>query len=472
MAVEIVIPKLGMTMKEGTLAEWLVVDGATVVLDQPIYRLTTEKLDHEEGAPGPGIVHLEVGPGTTLPTGTRIGWLLADGELPPAGANRAGAAASSSPATAATVSAVRAPAAAAAGGRIIASPAARRLAANRGVTLGGVVGSGPGGRIVLADVPRIATTIATATTAEPTTRTAAGEAIASPVARNLAAQLGVDLAFVIGTGPGGRITKDDVTHAARSPRTPTTTTTPATAPTTTTSPTSTFTTRRALQRTRMRGMRGVIAERMHASLRDMAQLTLTTEVAVDELVKLRTGLVSEWAGFGIKPSYTDLVIRAVAKALLRHPNVNASIEGDEIVEQDEVNVGMAVSLDAGLIVPVVRNTDSVPLRDLAAQTSRLANAARAGQLTYDEIDGGTFSVTALGSQGIDAFTPIVNPPNVAILGIGRIKDGVRWDGDRPVREQRLVLSLTIDHRALDGAPAAEFLATVRELLEAPYRLLV
>lgn len=465
MAVEIVIPKLGMTMKEGTLAEWLVADGATVVSDQPLYRLTTEKLDHEEGAPGPGIVRHEVGPGTTLPTGTRIAWLLADGEAAPEVSPHAGsAAADSSPAAAAIGAGISPPTARrAVGERLIASPAARRLAAVRGVALDAVAGTGPGGRIVLADVPQTSAPVRSpaGVAASPAPSVSTASAV-SPVARNLAAQLGVDLATVEGTGPGGRITKDDVSLAARTPTRNASVGAPAAA----------FSSRRALQRTPLRGMRGVIAERMHASLRDMAQLTLTTEIAVDELVKLRTGLVAEWAGAGIKPSYTDLVIRAVAKALLRHPNVNSSIEGDEIVEQDAVNIGMAVSLEAGLIVPVVRNADAMALRDLAGETSRLATSARAGKLTYDEIDGSTFSVTALGAQGIDAFTPIVNPPNVAILGIGRIRDGVRWDADRPVREQRLVLSLTIDHRALDGAPAADFLGTVRELLEAPYRLLV
>jgi len=133
---------------------------------------------------------------------------------------------------------------------------------------------------------------------------------------------------------------------------------------------------------------------------------------------------------------------------------------------------MAVALDEGLVVPVIRDADAIPLKELAETSSRLASAAREGRLGLDDMAGGTFSVTALGMAGIDFFTPVINPPNVAILGVGRIRDGVAWDGDRPVKQQQMTLSLTIDHRVVDGAPGAAFLNTVRELLESPYRLLI
>jgi pyruvate dehydrogenase E2 component (dihydrolipoamide acetyltransferase) len=219
-------------------------------------------------------------------------------------------------------------------------------------------------------------------------------------------------------------------------------------------------------------MRRVIAERMHASLQEMAQLTMGMEVNVSEAMKLRSQLVEEWAPDGIRPSYTDLVIKAVAKALTRHPLLNARVTEAGIELLGEVHVGMAVALDDGLVVPVIRHADRLPLREIAAETTRLASAARSSTLGLDEMAGQTFSVTALGTADIDFFTPIINPPNVAILGVGRIHDSTAWEGDRPVRSQVLTLSLTIDHRAVDGAPGAAFLSEVRALLEAPYRLLV
>lgn len=192
---------------------------------------------------------------------------------------------------------------------------------------------------------------------------------------------------------------------------------------------------------------------------------------MDEAVKLRTQLVDEWAPEGIRPSYTDLVIKAAARALARHPLLNAKVTEAGIELETAVHVGMAVALDHGLVVPVIRDADTTPLKQIAAESGRLAEAARSGKLGLDEMAGQTFSVTALGMAGVDFFTPIINPPNVAILGVGRIHDSLAWDGDRPVRRQVMTLSLTIDHRAVDGAPGAAFLGEVRTLLEAPYRLL-
>jgi pyruvate dehydrogenase E2 component (dihydrolipoamide acetyltransferase) len=219
-------------------------------------------------------------------------------------------------------------------------------------------------------------------------------------------------------------------------------------------------------------MRKTIAERMHGSLQEMAQLTMGVDVGMDEAVKLRTQLVAEWEADGVRVSYTDIVIKAVAKALSKHPLLNATMTEKEIRLLDEVNIGMAVAVEGGLVVPVIRNASGRPLKEIALESARLAVAARNGALMLDEMTGQTFSVTALGMYGVDFFTPIINPPNVAILGIGRIHDALAWEGDRPVKVQRMTLSLTIDHRAVDGAPGAEFLGAVRELLEAPYRLLV
>ncbi len=196
------------------------------------------------------------------------------------------------------------------------------------------------------------------------------------------------------------------------------------------------------------------------------------DVAMDEVVKLRGQLIDEWAPEGIRPSYTDLIIKAVAKALTRHPLLNATMHETEIELIPEVHIGMAVAVPGGLVVPVIRDASRRPLKEIAADSSRFAEAARNGTLSLDDMAGGTFSITALGMAGIDFFTPVINPPNVAILGAGRIHESVGWDGERPVKRQTMTLSLTIDHRAVDGAPGAAFLGAVREYLEAPYRLLI
>jgi pyruvate dehydrogenase E2 component (dihydrolipoamide acetyltransferase) len=209
-------------------------------------------------------------------------------------------------------------------------------------------------------------------------------------------------------------------------------------------------------------MRGTIASRMHASLQEMAQLTLMMDVDMTAVVADRERRKTH----GVHtPGYTDYVIAAVARALGDHPHVNSQITEDGVALLPEVHVGMAVALDEGLMVPVVRNTPTLDLESLAAETSRLAAATRAGALQLADLEGGTFSVTALGMFGVDGFTPVINPPNTAILGVGRLRDEVAWDGDTPRRRTVLTLSLTWDHRAFDGAPAAEFASAVKGHLE-------
>lgn len=452
MATEVLIPKLGMTMTEGTVAEWRVADGARVTAGEIVYRLETEKIEFEVEAEASGILRQLVPEGTTLAPGVTVAFILAEGEALPAGLPEAPAA---SPTSAQPGAPPPPPGAPAEGGRTLASPAARRLAAERGLDISTIAGTGPGGRVTEADVLAARDTAA----AQPAASVPL-EVRASPLARRLAEQLGVDITRVTGTGPGGRVTREDV--EAFVPDQPA----PASPPAAGTQAATPG------QVVPLRGMRKVIAERMHASLQEMAQLTMAMQVNADELTRLRSALVEEWAADGVRPGYTDLAIKAVAKALRRHPRLNATITERGIELLDEVHVGMAVALDEGLVVPVIRNADTLPLRELAAESSRLAAAAREGKLGLDEMAGGSFSVTALGMAGVDFFTPVINPPNVAILGVGRIHDAVRWEADRPVRSSEMTLSLTIDHRAVDGAPGAAFLATVRELLESPYRLLV
>ncbi len=466
MATEILLVKAGMTMTEGTVAEWYVLDGGHVEVGQPLYRMETEKIELEVEAEASGTVRHAVSAETTTEPGALIGYILAPGEAPPAlDLARTLAVAATGPGTG-RLSGATNPAALLEGGRLPSSPIARRLAREGGVHLAAVRGSGPQGRITEADI--LASKAASVREQAMEGRDGAGpyrEVAASPLARRLAEQLGVDLATVTGTGPGGRVTKEDVDEAAAHK--------PAAASVRAAPGTVVEGGRHQPgERIPLRGMRKVIAQRMHASLQETAQLTMGMDVAMDEAVKLRDQLVAEWAPEGIRPSYTDLVIKAVGKALRLHPLLNATVHETDIEILEGIHIGMAVALTDGLVVPVIRDADRLALKEIAAESRRMAEAARSGKLGLDEMAGGTFSVTALGMSGVDFFTPIVNPPNVAILGVGRIHDAVGWEGDRPVKRQIMTLSLTIDHRAVDGAPGAAFLGTVRELLEAPYRLLV
>jgi pyruvate dehydrogenase E2 component (dihydrolipoamide acetyltransferase) len=482
-ATAVVIPKMGMTMESGTLVAWLAPDGAEVAVGQPLFHMVTEKLDCEVESEGAGRLVHAVGPDTTLEPGGLVGWLLAPGEAAPAAAGstpgKPGAAAAPTPAVAAAAAAAAGTGAGgdgvAAGGRQFASPNARRVARELGVELSRVRGTGPAGRITSEDVhafaaeqiqdpgSAVAAVPAAAVSTAPQPAAAPARTLASPIARKMADRLGVDLAGVTGTGPGGRITRDDVESAVRAPL-------PA-APAGSGAPAAAGP--RAGDRIRLIGMRGTIAKRMAESLQQMAQLTLGMEVRADRLVKLRSQLKEEWAGDTDRrvPSYTDFIIKACAIGLRRHPLLNATIDDGAIDLLGDVHVGLAVALDSGLVVPPIRHADELTLAEIAEASFSLATAARAGSLPLDELSGGTFSVTTLGSEGVDLFTPIINPPNVAILGVGRIRDGVRWKGDTPKRSQQLTLSLSFDHRAVDGVPAARFLATVRDLLERPSALL-
>jgi pyruvate dehydrogenase E2 component (dihydrolipoamide acetyltransferase) len=211
---------------------------------------------------------------------------------------------------------------------------------------------------------------------------------------------------------------------------------------------------------------------MVESLHDMAQLTLTVDADVDRALDLRRQLAEIGADeLGAVPTITDLVVAATARALRRHPMVNSRVVGDRIEVLADVHVGVAVAAERGLVVPVVRHADTLALADLAVATRALADAARAGRLALADLEGGTCSVTNLGTHGVDTFTPVVNPPNVAIVGVGRVRDDTAWDGDRPHRVSRMALSVTWDHRVLDGAPAAAFARTIADLLGQPLRLL-
>ena len=517
MATEFQMPKLGLTMEAGTIIGWHVANGAAVEAGTPVLSIETDKVETDVEASASGRLRQIGAPGETFPCGERIGWFLAEGEEPPASPSPAStdpAALPSSPASRVGDS----PAASAAGeqptsgqnGRIRSSPNARRVAAELGVDIAAIAGSGPGGRIVAEDVQRfvearpepVSGGVQPSVGARPEPIQDTGvPVVASLAARRLADLLGVDIAAVPRTGADPRVTRDDVALYVRQrlagpgpapapappaqtpvPRAAERQTRPSGSAAASTPPAQAPVRRKSGGGTRpsgsapalappsqtpssvvrMRGMRATIASRMHESLHDMAQLTLTMDAAMDRIVADRRRRQLN----GAAPSYTDYVIAAAAAALVEHPIVNSQITDEGVALLPEVNVGMAVALDNGLVVPVVRGANRLSIEEISVETDRLAAAARSRSLGLDDFQGATFTVTAMGMYGVDAFTPIINPPNTAILGVGRVRRDVDWDDDdRPVPLPVLTLSLTWDHRAFDGAPAAEFTRTVREVLE-------
>jgi pyruvate dehydrogenase E2 component (dihydrolipoamide acetyltransferase) len=441
MATEFQMPKLGLTMEAGTILDWLVADGDEVAQGVAVLVIETDKVESEVEASGSGLLHMTGLKGETYACGERIGWFLDPGETAPADAPRPTASPNAAPIAAGAQPSAAVAVTRGAGGRLFASPNARRIAAERGVDIHAVVGTGPGGRVVSEDVLAAPVGSAAPSTDRP----------ATIAARQLADLLGIDIGTVTSSGPDPRIDRDDVARHVRA-------TLAGDAPVVV--PTEAPLLQTPSSTVPMTGMRGTIAGRMHASLQQMAQLTLTMDVVMDAVIRDRSD-----GGYDTRPGYTDYVIAAVAGALGDHPVVNSQIAGDELALLPEINVGMAVAIDGGLMVPVVHAADTLTIEELSTETTRLAGAARDGGLALTDLEGGTFSVTALGMFGVDAFTPVINPPNTGILGVGRLRDGVRWDGDVVTKTRLLTLSLTWDHRAFDGAPAAEFVAGVRDRLE-------
>jgi pyruvate dehydrogenase E2 component (dihydrolipoamide acetyltransferase) len=253
----------------------------------------------------------------------------------------------------------------------------------------------------------------------------------------VAAELGVDWSAIRGSGSTGRIRERDVRAAVGRPAVAT-----------------------------LGGTRETIARRMLESVRSTAPVTLHTTARADGLVKLRQHWKTGAGGTDAPlPSYTDMLVKLAAIALELHPTLNALWDTDNLVPSTSIQIGIAVDTDAGLLVPVIRNVPRLCLREVASRSKALIDRARARKLSSDEMQGGTFTVTSLGAFGIDAFTPIINYPQCAVLGVGRIQRQPVAEGDNVVLRDIISLSLTFDHRALDGAPAARFLQTLRRLIE-------
>ncbi len=278
----------------------------------------------------------------------------------------------------------------------------------------------------------------------------------SPVARKMAEKAGLKVDMLNGTGPGGRIVKADVIKAMKTESEP----------------------QSSVQTTQPEGkpasaMRKVIADRMHKSLQNSAQLTLTMKADITELVKWQQQLAdSAKKRSGVKLTVTHFVSRAAVLALKQHPELNSSYQEERIITYPYVHLGMAVSLENGLVVPVIRDAEKLSFLELAEHISTSARRAREGNASGDDLHGSTFSITNLGGYGIEHFTPILNPPEAGILGVGASYETPAFKGDELVKSTMLPLSLTFDHRVCDGAPAADFLKTVKALLEEPAGLIL
>jgi pyruvate dehydrogenase E2 component (dihydrolipoamide acetyltransferase) len=442
MATKIIMPKLGMAMSEGVVAKWNKRDGDPVKKDEEIAVIMSKKITYKLTAPEAGVLRIVVREKETRPINSTLAFITAPGEPLPAVEQAAAPAPGATAAPASTAPTVPS-APPTKTGFVPASPAARRLAKEKGIDLVQVTGTGADGMVTEADVTHFVEESAKA--AVP------AEVLATSTARKLAEQRGLKLAEIPGTGIGGRITEQDVLAFEARASAPAVA---AVAPT-------------AGRIVPFVGIRQAIAEHMVESLHNMAQLTMLIEVDATELVKLREQVKADF-----EVTYTDLMVKAVAKTLKRHPQLNATLIGEEIHQLESIHMGVAVALPDGLIVPVVRDADQRTVQEIARELRRLAQGARENTLSVDEVTGSTFTITNLGNYGIDGFTPIINAPEAAILGVGRIAERVVVHQDQIARRKMMVLSLTVDHRLVDGAPGAEFLQSLKELLENPYRLLV
>jgi pyruvate dehydrogenase E2 component (dihydrolipoamide acetyltransferase) len=460
MATEVILPKLGQTMEEGTIVEWLKNEGEEVQRGDVLFTVESDKATLEAEAPARGYLRKILVPaGESVPVLTTVGIITrtldedisASSQGP---AETAVASESAEPAETAEVAPTEQPkdAVPAREGRIFASPRARMRAQENEVELRLVEGTGPNGRIVERDIYAFLEE----------------QPKATPMARKVAAELGVDLRTVSGTGAGGRIVRADVEMAVAPAPAAGPVATPARAP----APVVALPPAEVASTEPLKGLRGIIAERMATSAQTTARVTLFTEVDATAFVEARTRLkaavTEEW---GFAPGYNDLLGLMVARALHEYAYVNARLSGDEIQRLDHVNVGMAVDTERGLLVPVIRDADRLGLRAFGQQFRDMVGRARVGRSLPDDLSGGTFTITNLGMFDVDLFTPIINLPEAAILGVGRIQAKPVVREGQVVVAQMMTLSLAFDHRLVDGAPAARFLQRIKQLVENPYLLL-
>lgn len=439
MAEKIIMPKQGLQMTEGTITKWLVKEGDKVEIGQPLFEMETDKNTIQIDSTAAGeVLKLVAKEDETVPITETIAIVGKKGEdftdlLPkkeekkpePAPAPAAPAPAPAAKAAPAAPVADEVTPIALEGGRIFVTPRAKMTAERKNLDYKTVKGTGPSGLIIERDV------------------LAAAAVKASPVAKAIAARKGVSVTTVTGTGENGKIVKHDIlsgdANLSREDRV-----------------------------IAISGMRKVIADNMMNSVQSMAHAYHKVAVDMSQAKLIRAAFKKAEK----KVSFNDIIIMALGRALQEHPRMNALVEDGKITEKGSVNIGIAVAVDNGLIVPTVRDVQNMTLGEIHDESARLIAKTKAGGLKKEDYSGGTFTVSNLGMFGIDEFTAIVNPPQVGILAVGAMTDTpVVRDGQIVVRPI-MNLVLTYDHRVIDGAPAAQFLSRVKELLENPYLMIV
>lgn len=428
MATQVVMEALSPTMEEGRLVEWKKQEGETVAVGDVLAEVETDKAVMELVARVGGVLLRQTVPaGQTVPVSSPIGLIGQPGEVPAAAGNGAGGA-----------PAVPAPRPAAPG----APPGSQARA---------------GGQ----PTPPVPTAPATAST------TVAGRVKASPLARKIAQERGLDLRVIQGTGPEGRIVLRDL-ESARPARPVAQPPTAAAAPAPSAPPAArplALTTGQAFTDAPLSQMRKTIARRLVQSIGPVPTFYLTSEVDMERVSEAREAMLA--AGSEVKVSFNDIVIKAVATALRQHPACNAWWQDDHIRYWSEVHVGMAVAIEDGLITPVIRHADRKTLREIGAEARELAARARERRLTPEEYTGATFSISNLGMLDIDEFTAVINPPEAGILAVGRIVSKPVEHAGAVALRRRMRLTMSCDHRVIDGATGARFLQTLKGMLENP-----
>ncbi len=430
---DVIMPKLGFTMEEGSIVRWLKRAGDAVTQGEPIVEITTDKTNMEIEAPATGILaDLRAAEGDTVLVTQVIALILGPGEKAPV----------SSPAPVAPAAAPHS--------EIHATPIAQAVARDLGVDLAKIEGSGPRSKITREDV----------------VAAAAGKPRATPAARKAARETGVDLANVAGSGPRGRVQAGDVAGAAvtavAAVSAPVVETAAAPAPL-------------AIKTLPFSGMRKTIALRLQKSAQEAPHITFDADIDVSALEALRARANARLSEGAARISLTAVVAKACAWALARHPRINSQLDlaNNVIRLMPEANIGIAVALEDGLIVPVVQNAGGKGLAALAAEIADLSARAKANKLKPAELSGGTFTISNLGMLGVDRFSAIINPPESAILAVGRaVKTFVPDAHDQPVLRPLMTIRLSADHRIIDGAVAALFMRDLREALERPDTMLM
>ena len=440
MAIEVILPKVDMDQETGTIVEWRKQDGDQVKEGENILVIETDKAAFDVESPGTGFLQgISAQPGEVLSIGTIIAYILEPGEELPQTAPAPGVSAEAPlPAQ---------PSTATGGGKV--TPVARKMASDHGIDLSTVIGTGPQGKITKADIQSVV--------AKPGPVSPNGKLYATPAARRIARERGIALENVSGSGPDGRIQAADATGYS-----------PSAAP----AGVSMFGSRGEDEIIPLQGKRRTIAERLTASYQQIPHITFTSRIDMMKFNEARKGLntFAERSGGG-RVSATAMFVKLVAMALARHPWLNSSLVDENITLHKDVNIGVAVALKDGLIVPVVRNADQKGIGLIASEVNDLATRAREGQLTSPEVKNGTFTISNLGPFGIEEFYAIINPPQAAILALGAIRnEAIPMDDGQIISRPIMQMTLSADHRVIDGAVAAHFIADLKAILEDPILL--